>query len=105
MNQNANLSEDSVAPLWTTGDVARFLRCSKRQVPRLREEGMPSIRVGGLVRFVPEQVTAWLGLRNFPIPADTERAQQLADIAASGDDDNAECASADLAREFPRPTS
>lgn len=32
---------------------------------------------------------------------DTERARQLADIAASGDEDNVECAAADLAREFP----
>ena len=32
-----------------------------------------------------------------------ERARQLADIAASGDQDNAECAAADLAREFPTP--
>ena len=29
-----------------------------------------------------------------------ERARQLADIAASGDEDNVECAAADLAREF-----
>ena len=30
-----------------------------------------------------------------------ERANQLADIAATGDEDNAECAAADLFREFP----
>ena len=30
-----------------------------------------------------------------------ERARQLADIAADDDEDNAECAAADLAREFP----
>lgn len=30
-----------------------------------------------------------------------ERACQLADIAATGDNDNAECAAADLFREFP----
>ena len=35
------------------------------------------------------------------ISSDDERARQLADIAASGDDDNAACAAADLAREFP----
>jgi hypothetical protein len=32
---------------------------------------------------------------------DDERARRLADIAASGDEDNAECAAVDLAREFP----
>ena len=30
----------------------------------------------------------------------SERAHQLADIALSGDEDNAECAASDLAREF-----
>ena len=35
-----------------------------------------------------------------PTP-DADRASQLADIAATGDDDNAECAAADLFREFP----
>lgn len=34
---------------------------------------------------------------------ENERARQLADIAKSGDEDNAECAAADLAREFPAP--
>lgn len=100
MTQNTSDSQDSHTPLWTTGDVARFLRCSKRQVPRLREEGLPSIRVGSLVRFVPDQVIGWLGLRD-SVPTD-ERARQLADVATSGDDDAAECAAADLAREFPR---
>jgi hypothetical protein len=33
--------------------------------------------------------------------ADADRSRQLADIAASGDDDNAECAVADHFREFP----
>ena len=35
-----------------------------------------------------------------PTP-DADRARQLADITASGDDDNAECAAADLFREYP----
>lgn len=38
-------------------------------------------------------------------PGDTEsRFQQLTDIARSGDDDNAECALGDLAREFSAQT-
>ena len=93
-------TKDLPAPLWTTGDVAKFLRCSKRQIPRLREDGLPSIRVGALVRFVPEQVMAWLG-RAEPATCGDERAQQLADVAASGDEDAADCATADLEREFP----
>ena len=34
---------------------------------------------------------------------DADRLRQLSDIAESGDHDNAECAAADLAREFPHP--
>ena len=88
---------ESVAPLWTTKDLAKILGCSERQIPRLREEGLPAVHVGGLVRFIPARVMAWLDSTD-------ERARQLADIAASGDDDNAECAecaAVDLAREFP----
>jgi len=87
-------NHDSVAPLWTTKNLAKFLGCSERQIPRLQAEGLPAIRVGKLVRFIPSRVIDWLDSRD-------TRARQLADIAASGDDDNAECAAADLAREFP----
>jgi excisionase family DNA binding protein len=85
---------ESVAPLWTTKDLAKILGCSERQIPRLREEGLPAVRVGGLIRFIPSRVMAWLHSRD-------ERAHQLADIVASSDEDNAECAAADLFREFP----
>ena len=87
--------------LWSTKDLAKFLGCSERQIPRLRDEGLPSVRVGGLVRFVPSRVMAWLDGR--PTASRDDRARQLADIAESGDQDNAECATADLAREFPLP--
>ena len=88
---------ESAAPLWTTKDLAKFLGCSERQIPRLRDEGLPAVRVGGLVRFIPSRVMAWLDSRD-------ERARQLADIAASGDEDNSACAAADLFREFhPSP--
>jgi len=94
MTTTAQPDNNYVAPLWTTKDLAKFLGCSERQIPRLRDEGLPAMRVGGLVRFIPSRVMAWLECRD-------ERARQLADIVASGDDDNAECAAADLAREFP----
>jgi excisionase family DNA binding protein len=84
----------TAAPLWTTKDLAQFLGCSERQIPRLREEGLPAVRVGGLIRFIPARVMTWLDSRD-------ERSRQLADIAATGDDDNASCAAADLFREFP----
>ena len=94
MTTTATQENLPVAPLWTTKILAKFLGCSERQIPRLRDEGLPAVRVGGLVRFIPSKVMAWLECRD-------ERVCQLADIAADGDDDNAECAAADLAREFP----
>ena len=94
MTKTEIIDHESVAPLWTTKDLAKFLGCSERQIPRLRDEGLPAVRVGGLVRFIPSRVMAWLDSRD-------ERARQLADIATSGDEDNASCAAADHFREFP----
>lgn len=97
MTTTATPNQKTVPPLWTTKDLAKFLGCSERQIPRLREEGLPAVRVGALVRFIPSRVIAWLDSRD-------GRARQLADIAATGDDDNAACAAADLFREFlPTP--
>jgi hypothetical protein len=91
----------TAAPLWTTKDLAQFLGCSERQISRLREEGLPSLHVVGLIRFIPSRVMAWLESRDLGYGLSDERARQLADIAASGDEDNAECAAADKFREFP----
>lgn len=46
--------------LWSTSDVSRFLGCCERQVYILRDQGMPTIRVGKKVRFDPERVKAWV---------------------------------------------
>ncbi len=46
--------------LWTARDVARFTRCRLRQVGYLRNQGLPFVRIGRLVRFDPPHVTAWL---------------------------------------------
>lgn len=90
----SNPQQSAEQSLWSTADVAKFLRCSERQVFSLRHKGLPSIQVGGLVRFDHTQVREWLSA------GQEERAKQLADIVAHGDEDNAECAAADLAKEF-----
>ena len=59
---------------------------------------MPAYRIGEIVRFDLDQVRQWLDSNGEAAPANA-RLQQLTDVAVSGDDDNAECASADLARE------
>jgi excisionase family DNA binding protein len=47
--------------LWTVADVCAFLRVGRNAVYSMaaRRE-LPSIRVGTRVRFVPEDVRAWL---------------------------------------------
>jgi excisionase family DNA binding protein len=97
-----NSPSDSEDLLWSTADVANYMRCSERQVYNLRKSGLPAIHIGGLIRFDPQAVREWLASNEASIAAE-ERASQLADIAASGDEDNTECAAADLAREFPAP--
>jgi len=66
---NETLNSDKVvARLWTTKDLAKFLGCSERQIPRLRDEGMPTVMVGSLVRFLPGRVVAWLEQRRSSEP-------------------------------------
>jgi phage terminase Nu1 subunit (DNA packaging protein) len=103
MTTSATCNPQNTGPLWTTRDLARFIGCSERQVARLREEGLPVVRVGGLIRFVPSRVMAWLDGREAGNASADDRASQLADIAADNDGDAAECAAADMAREFPHP--
>jgi excisionase family DNA binding protein len=83
--------------LWSTADLANYMRCSERHVLALRHKGLPSIKLGHLIRFEPQAVRQWLAA----VTESKPRSQQLADIAATGSEDNAECAAADLAREFP----
>ena len=47
-------------PLWTTAELTRYLGCSERQTLNLRRRGLPCVRVGRLVRFLPAEVAAWL---------------------------------------------
>lgn len=87
-------------PLWTTADVARFLGSSERFIFILRKRGLPSIQVGGLIRFEPHAIREWLGSQDARVITDV-RARQLDDITPTGSEDNAECAASDLHKEFP----
>ena len=60
MTTTAQPDNISVAPLWTTKNLAKFLGCSERQIARLRDEGLPAVHVGGLVRFILSRVMDWL---------------------------------------------
>jgi excisionase family DNA binding protein len=93
----------AVTPLWTTTDLARFLRITERGVYEMRKAGLPSVKVGHLVRFEEAAVRAWLANHNGSISAD-ERAEQLAQLASEGGD-AAECAASDAFKEFLHPAA
>ena len=45
---------------WTAEDVARYFKASRSWVYQQAEAGLlPSLRIGGLLRFNPEAVRAW----------------------------------------------
>lgn len=46
--------------LWTTEDVAAFLRVSLKTVFNLRKTGLPYLQLGGAVRFHPQEVRDYL---------------------------------------------
>jgi excisionase family DNA binding protein len=47
-------------PLWDAKDVAAFLKVSRSWVYLHAEAGtLPSVRIGGLRRFLPEQIRAF----------------------------------------------
>jgi excisionase family DNA binding protein len=46
--------------LWTAAEVASYLRCSRSKVYQRAEDGtLPSLHVGGQLRFEPPAVRAW----------------------------------------------
>jgi excisionase family DNA binding protein len=52
-------------PLWTTEDVAGYLAVPVKTLYkwRLEKHGPPCLRVGKHLRYVPEDVVAWVDSR------------------------------------------
>ena len=47
-------------PLWTVDDVGRFLGVATKTVRGWQLAGrLPHLKIGGTVRFVPEEVRRW----------------------------------------------
>ena len=53
-------AEPASNTLWTTEEVAGFLRVSIKTVFNLRKTGLPYLQLGGAVRFEPREVRAYL---------------------------------------------
>jgi excisionase family DNA binding protein len=55
------VSPDAFEALWDANDVARYLKVSRSWVYQRAEAGLlPYVRVGGLLRFDPESVRAFV---------------------------------------------
>lgn len=51
------LAPNGFETLWDARDVARYLKASRSWVYQKAESGLlPYVKVGGLVRFVPERI-------------------------------------------------
>lgn len=52
--------EATMESLWNADEVAAYLRCSRSFVYKRAEDGsLPSVRIGAMLRFVPELVRAF----------------------------------------------
>ena len=55
-----NLGSHPFETLWTWKEVCAYLQVSRSWVYQKSEEGLlPSLRVGGLLRFSPERIRAY----------------------------------------------
>ena len=60
MSNPAQNPPEAFENLWNAKDVARYLSASRSWVYDQAEAGLlPSLKVGGLLRFVPARVRAW----------------------------------------------
>jgi hypothetical protein len=62
--QSENSPADERGPdsevLWTTKEVGKFLHVSGKTVFELRKKGLPFFKLGGAVRFVPQEIRDYL---------------------------------------------
>jgi excisionase family DNA binding protein len=53
-------SSETDPDLWTSQKVAQYLHVSLKTVFNLRKNGLPFLKLGGAVRFVPQEVKEYL---------------------------------------------
>jgi len=57
---SASTADQNPEPLWTVKEVMQYLQASKAWVYSASASGsLPSLRIGGLLRFDPAVVQAW----------------------------------------------
>lgn len=61
MEQKNENSQPNQQFLLTRGEVAKLMQCTERKVDLMRQkEGLPFIKIGGLVRIDKETLLQWL---------------------------------------------
>jgi predicted DNA-binding transcriptional regulator AlpA len=66
MNGNGIVVDED---LWTAVDVARFLRVSRSWVYQRAQAGLlPSVKLGGALRFEPAVIRAYVASGRGPLP-------------------------------------
>jgi excisionase family DNA binding protein len=61
MSPVPTVTHEAFESLWTPKDVAEYLRASRSWVYQRAEAGdLPCLRLGGLLRFDPEAIRAWV---------------------------------------------
>ncbi len=53
-------SAEAESGLWTSEKVAQYLHVSLKTVFNLRRNGLPFLKLGGAVRFIPQEVKDYL---------------------------------------------
>jgi excisionase family DNA binding protein len=53
-------SGEADSDLWTSERVAQYLHVSLKTVFNLRRNGLPFVKLGGAVRFIPEEIKDYL---------------------------------------------
>ena len=68
MSTTGNGAPGAWEPLWDARDVAGYFKASRSWVYQQAEAGLlPSLRIGGLLRFNPEAVRAWAQGKPAPV--------------------------------------
>jgi excisionase family DNA binding protein len=78
-NKAVNLADslDGRTSALTVSDIAELLNISERQVYKLAaENGIPSFKIGGSVRFDPAAFAAWLRHKMGPASVDANGRQR-----------------------------
>lgn len=68
MNTKITIGAEEVEPLWTVHEVAAYLKKSVSWVRQASAAGrIPTLRIGGSVRFDPDQIRAWATGKPAPV--------------------------------------